>query len=86
MDCVKVQETKKKVVVFCLRPPQNVKLGISRRSREVTAKKCAKKRDARAKLFLFVNINLFLFCRSRCRRLRRCVSSLMLKSEFESHW
>ena len=26
-DCIKVQEKKKKVVVLCLRPPQNVKLG-----------------------------------------------------------
>ena len=26
-DCVKVQEKKKKVVVVCSRPPQNVKLG-----------------------------------------------------------
>ena len=38
------------------RPPQNVKLGLSRRGRAVTAKKCTKKRDARAKL---------LFCRSK---------------------
>ena len=31
----------------------SIKRGISRRSRAVTAKKCAKKRDARADLFLF---------------------------------
>ena len=27
-DCIKVQEKKKKVIVLCSRPPQNVKLGI----------------------------------------------------------
>ena len=27
-DCIEVQEKKKKVIVLCLRPPQNVKLGI----------------------------------------------------------
>ena len=31
--------------------------------------KCTKKRDARAKL-LFCLLNLFLFCRSHCRRRR----------------
>ena len=42
-----------------------------RYSRAVTAKKCTKKRDARAKLF-FANLNLLLFCRSCCRPRRRC--------------
>ena len=37
---IKIKKIKKK----------NVKLGNSRRSRVVTAKKCTKKRDARAKL------------------------------------
>ena len=47
------------------------------------AKKCTKKRDARAKLF-FANLNLFLFCRSRCRycRRRRCLSSLLFINVF----
>ena len=27
-DCIKVQEKKKKVIVLCSRPSQNVKLGI----------------------------------------------------------
>ena len=35
---------------MCLRPPQNLKFGSSRRSRATTAKKCTKKRDAHAKL------------------------------------
>ena len=34
----------------------------------MTAKKCTKKHDARAKL-LFCSLNLLLFCYSRCRRL-----------------
>jgi len=46
---------------------------ISRHSRAVTAKKCTKKRDARAEL-LFANLSLLPFRRSRCRR--RCLSSL----------
>ena len=49
---MKVQE-KKKVVVLCPRLLQNVKLGISRRNRAVTSKKCTNKRDARAKLLRF---------------------------------
>ena len=36
------------VLVMCSRSPQNVKLGSLRRSCAVTAKKCTKKRDARA--------------------------------------
>ena len=47
-------------VVACVRPLYNVKLGISRRSRAVTAKKCTKKRDARANV-LFWLLNLLLF-------------------------
>ena len=41
---------------MCSRPPQDVKLGISRPSGAVTGKKCTKKRDARAGL---------LFCQSK---------------------
>ena len=52
---------------------------VSRCSRATTAKKCTKKRDARAKLlFCLSKLNLLLFCRSRCRRRRRCVNSLSL--------
>ena len=29
----------------------------------------------------FTNLNLLLFCRSRCRRRRRCLSSLYTKNE-----
>ena len=48
----KVQEKKKKVVVFSSRPRQNVRL-FSRCSPAATAKKCTKKRDARAKLLFY---------------------------------
>ena len=46
--------------------------------RATTAKKCTKKRDARAKLF-FANltVNLLPFCRSRCCRRRRSLNSLL---------
>ena len=37
-------------VIACLRPSQNMKLGIFTSSRAVRAKKCTKKCDARAKL------------------------------------
>ena len=43
---------------------------LSRRSRATTAKKCTKKRDARAEL-LFSLSKPFSFCRSRCRHRRR---------------
>ena len=33
----------------------------------------------------FTNINLFLFCRSRCRRRRRCLSSLFMIQKFCYH-
>ena len=45
-DCIKVQEKKKKVVVFCSRPRENVSCSHVR-----MAEKWTKTRDARAKLF-----------------------------------
>ena len=47
------------------------------------APKCTKKHDARAlhvPSCCFAIPNLLLFCRSRCRRRRRCLSSLLLWS------
>ena len=56
-DCIEIEEKNEKVSRLCSRPPQNVKLGtFTWYSRVVTAKKCTRKRDARAKL---------LFCRSK---------------------
>ena len=49
-----------------------------RRSRAVTAKKCTKKRGTRAEL-LFCLFNLLLFWRSRCRRRRGILKSLLLR-------
>ena len=48
--CSKVQEKKKKVVVFVHVPHKTWNWLFSRRSRAVMAKKCFKKRDARAEL------------------------------------
>ena len=48
----------------CLVFPSSTGTQEARRSRAETAKKCTKKRDARAEL-LFANLNLLLFCRSR---------------------
>ena len=50
---------------MCSRPLQNVKLDISRRSRAVTAEKCSKKRDARAKLLSQLIANLIQTMQSR---------------------
>ena len=77
-DCIKVQKLKKKVVVLCSRPWQNVKLGtlISRCSRAITAKKCTKSVMS-LQSYCFATINQLLFCRSHCRRRRRCLSSLI---------
>ena len=45
----------------------------------MAAKKCTKKRDALAEL-LFLLFNLLLFCRSRCRRRRGILKSLLSDS------
>ena len=49
LNHIQVQKEKENLAVVCLRPPSNVTLTIFRRSRALmTAKKCPKKRDARA--------------------------------------
>ena len=75
-DCSKVQEKKKRVVVLCSCPLQNVNLGTFTLSCNDDTK-CTKKRDARGKVVFFANLNLLRFCRSRSRRLRHCLSSLV---------
>ena len=50
-DCIQVQEKKKKVVVFCSRPRQNVKLGSFTLLSCNEGRECTKNGDARAKLF-----------------------------------
>ena len=78
-DCIEVQQKKKKSL-SCVHVRQKTwNQVVSRRSCAVRAKKCTKKRDTRAKL-LFCWINLLLFCRSRWRRRRRYLSSLLFSN------
>ena len=62
-DCIKVQEKKKKIVVLCSLPRQNVKL----RHFHVV--------NWNVHYKYFANLNLLVFCRSRCPRLRRWLGS-----------
>ena len=56
-----VQEEEESLAVTCLRPPcrKTWNLAFSCRSRAVTAKKCTKKRDARAELLLCLFISTY---------------------------
>ena len=65
-DCIDVQKEKTKAVALCSRPDtkREIRYFHQCRTRGVTAKKCTKKRDARAKL-CFANLNLLLLCRRR---------------------
>ena len=56
---------------------------ISRRNCAGTAKKCTKKRDARAAL-LFFSLNLLLFRRSPSRRRRSFVRSLIKRTRLRT--
>ena len=59
--CIKVQKKKKKVVVFCSLPRQNVKNEpLSRGSRAATAKKCTKS-VMHVQSCCFANLNLLFF-------------------------
>ena len=49
-DCIKVHEKKKKGIILCSRPPQNVKLGIFTSQSSSDGKERYKKREARAEL------------------------------------
>ena len=78
-DCIKVQEKKKKVVVLCSHASTKREIRhfhvviVQRRLRNV--QKCV----MHVQSCCFANINLLVFCRSRCRRCRRrCLSSLMV--------
>ena len=77
-DCIEVQEKKSKVVVLCL-PTSSTKREISHFLVVVVQwpqRNVQKSVAARAKL-LICQSNLLLLCRSRWRRRRRCLSSLM---------
>ena len=63
-----------KVNLWCLK----LYRAYSRCSRATTAKKCTKKAWCTCKVvILSIMLNLLVFCRSRCRRRRRCLSSLL---------
>ena len=71
-DCIRVQEKKKKVVVVCS-TKREIRhfhvVVVQRRQRNV------QKGVLYVQSCCFAIINLLLFCRSRCRRRRRCLSS-----------
>ena len=69
-----------KLVVLGSRPRQNVKLSTwfhvvveQRRQKNV------QKSVMHVQSWFFACLNLLLFCRSRCRRRRRCVNSLLFR-------
>ena len=69
-----------KVVVLGFRPRQNVKL--STRFHVVVEQRRQKnvqKSVMHVQSWFFACLNLLLFCRSRCRRRRRCVNSLLFR-------
>ena len=70
-DCIRVQEKKKKVVVVCStkREIRHFVVVAQWRQRNV------QKGVMYVQSCCFAIINLLLFCRSRCRRRRRCLSS-----------
>ena len=73
---IQVKKDKENFVVACLHPRSiKYEMAFSRRSLAKTAKKCTKKCDARAKL-LFC-LNLLPLWRSRCRRRRLILRSII---------
>ena len=72
-DCIEVQQKKKKSL-SCVHVRQKTwEQAVSRRSCAVRAKKCTKKRAE----LLFCSLNLLFFWRTRCRRRRGFVRSLI---------
>ena len=79
-DSIKVPEEKKKVVVFCSRPRQNVKLGSFTLRSCNDGREMCKKRWRTCKVVCFADLNLsVIFCRSRCCRRLRFVNSLITR-------
>ena len=77
-DCIEVQEKKSKVVVLCL-PTSSTKREISQFLVVVVQwpQRNVQKSVMHVQSCCCANLNLLLFCRSRWRRRRRCLSSLM---------
>ena len=73
----KFRKRKRKCLFFVPVLNKTWNWALSRFSRATTAKKCAKKRDACAKLLFCKSKPVFGFCRSHCRLRRRCLSSLL---------
>ena len=65
VKCIKVQEKKKKVVVLCSRPRQNVNLGTFTLYMPNSGKEMYKTSVMHVESCCFANVNLLLFCRSR---------------------
>ena len=76
-DCIKVQEKKKKVVALCSRPRQNVNLSTFTLQSCNDGKRNVQESVTHVQSCCFANQPYSLFCRSRGRRRRRCLSSLI---------
>ena len=71
---------KKKVVVLCSRPRQNVKLGIFTLYVVQQRQRNVQKSVMHVQSCYFANLNLLVYSGpSRCRRRRLCLSSLLIK-------
>ena len=77
-ECIKVQKKKKKIVVLCSRPPRNLKIlrkfhivVVQPRQRNI------QKGVIHVRSCCFANLNLLLFCSSRCRCSSIWLSSLI---------
>ena len=84
-DCIKVQEKQKRVVVLCSRPPKTCEISqfhvvVAQRRQGVCKKEWW---TCRVIVLPIQTVGLFFFCRSRCRRRRRCLSSLVSQGQLE---
>ena len=68
-----------KIVVLCSRPRQNVKLCIFTLQSRNDGKEMCEKARCMCKVVFFANQNLLVHCPSRCRRRRRCLSSIVYR-------
>ena len=73
-DCIKVPEKENKIVVLCSRPRQNVKSGVFTlySCNDVKLRNIIQKSVMHVQSCYFTNLNLLVYCRSPCRRRRRC--------------
>ena len=83
-DCIEVKKKKTKLVLLCSRPLQNMKLGNFTSYSFSDCKEMYKKAWCTCKVICL--INLLLFCHSRCRRRRYCLSSLLFLWRIHQHY